>query len=149
MVLYVVSYLECLFHALLCWAWHEGKLSHFYVTVFAKSAQLWTHQSTLRSKWIIVQYCVYQRKFDTLLEVPSPFYIPCLLFVWCITITDSSSFSKVLLVSHCPHVTIGWSLSFLLWQYHANTSLCAVASGKHPCMCTFFTLRCLWCKKKI
>lgn len=117
------------------------------MTVLAKSAQLRTHQFTLWSEWIIVQDCVYQCKFDILPEVPSPFYIPCLLLVCCITITDSSSFSKCLLVSHHPHVTIGWSLSFLPRQYQANTSACAVISGKHPCMYTFFMPRRLWRSK--
>lgn len=54
-----MSPLEFHFHAILSWAWHERTLSHFYVTVFAKSAQLRTHWSPLWSEWIIAPDCVY------------------------------------------------------------------------------------------
>lgn len=120
---------------------HERTPSHFYVTVFAKSTQLRTHQSPLWSEWITSRDCVYGRKLDTLPEVPSPFYIPCLVLVRCITITDSSSFGNCLPVSRRPHMTTGWSLRSLPWRYRANTSVCNVISGKHPVMYTFFMPR--------
>lgn len=122
--------------------------SQFYATAFAKSAQLRTHQTPLWSEWIITLDCVYWCKFDILPEVPSPFYIPCLVLVRCITITDSSSFGNYLPVSRRPHMTTGWSLSFLPRQYCANTSACTVISGKHPFMYTFFMPKRLWRSKK-
>lgn len=74
------------------------------------------HQSTLWSEWIIVQDRVSRCKFDTLPQVPSPFLYPMSTTGQCITVTDSSSCSQSLLVSHRPHVTMGWSFSY----YHRN-----------------------------
>lgn len=63
-------------------------------------------------RWLLVQVW----------HTESPFYILCRVLVSCITITDSTSFGNCLPVRRCPHITTGWSLSFISWQYRANTS---------------------------
>lgn len=114
-------------------------LSQFYVTAFTKSAQLRTHHSPLWSECIITPDCVYWCKSDILPEVS---------FLYPMSSIGAMHHYHRLQFLWQLHMTTGWSVSFLPWQYHANTQACTVFSGKYPFMCTVFMPRCLWSLKK-